>query len=166
METLPFDLKNFPYAAADEKLSSAILSRGQKIWFRGSTISLWVILMAWIAYAGAGFALLFPMLVILWFANIILWQRSGSRARQTARQNAFSSRETYTVRLDDQAITLASPHLRRSYPRDAIREVIDWKAHLLIVVDALSYIAIPPQAFPDTASRARFLTATKAMIPA
>ena len=70
------------------------------------------------------------------------------------------------MRLDDQAITLASPLHRRSFPRAALRQVLDWRGNLLVVVDALTYIAIPPQAFADAPSRATFIGAVTAMIPA
>lgn len=166
METLPFDHKDFPFAAADLKLTAAVTPLWQSLWFRASVIALSAILIAWIFWVGRGIGLLFPWLVILWFVNILLWQITAGRSRQKIRRNSFAASEVYTVRLDDQTITLASPHHKRSYPRKAVCNVLDWRGNILVVVDALSYIAIPPQAFADAASRAAFIAATKALIPA
>lgn len=166
METLPFDLKTFPFAAADQKLISASLSLWHQVWFRSSVVVLSAILIAWIFHARSGIGLLFPWLVILWFVNIFAWQITVGRARQKRRQHAFASAEVYTVRLDAEAVTLSSANLRRSYPRGAISQILDWRGNLLVIVDALSYIAIPPQAFADATARSAFIAAAKALIPA
>lgn len=166
MVTLPFDLKDFPFAAADGKLIGEVMPRWQKLWFRASTLALLAILVGWFTIARQGIALLFPLAVQLWFVNVILWQKTVARTREKTRQNALSSREAYTVRLDDRSIILASPSMTRSYPREVVSNILDWRGNLLIIVDALSYIAIPPKAFADAASRAAFLAAAKAMVPA
>lgn len=166
METLPFDLKTFPHAAADLKVTASVTPRWQSLWFRASVIALGAILIWWIFWIGHGIGLVFPWLFIAWFINILVWQRFVLHSRQKLRQNAFAGREVYTVRLDDQAITLASPLYRRSFPRAALRDIHDWRGNLLVVVDALTYIAIPPAAFADAPSRTAFIGAVKTMIPA
>lgn len=166
METLPFDLKTFPFAAADLKLCSSTFSRWHQVWFRTSVVVLAAILIAWIFHARSGIGLVFPWLVNLWFVNFFAWRIVVGRARQKRRQNAFSSAEVYTVRLDTGAVILSSPHMRRSFPRETISQILDWRGNLLVVIDALTYIAVPPQAFANAPSRSAFLAAAKALISA
>lgn len=154
METRPFDLTDFPFAAAEGTLMAKLLPLWQRVWFRASTIAIWAILSTWIFTAPRSIALVFPLAVFLWFANIIAWQKTGARARERKRQAAFSSRETYTVTIDEGAITLASPHIRRSYPRGTVSQILDWRGHILVIVDALGTSPSRHRPLP-TARRAR-----------
>ncbi len=166
METLPFDLKTFPHVAAGERLLAAILPRWQRLWLRTNVIVLWAVLIFWMFKAKTLSDQVLPLLVILWLVSQVAFHKVTTRIRQKALQNAFSSRDTYTVRLDAEKITLASANLRRSYPRGVVLNVIEFRDNLLVVVDALSYIPVPPKAFADAASRGAFLAAVNSLIPA
>ena len=166
MQTKPFDLQDYPFKDA-RKL---VFRRNIPGWQR--TINL----MAAGLFIGTILASLFRIaspyvsdhdLITTIGATwaIVLWLSIFTAVRQNS---ALKRHPLYagcpSVFLSDDAVIYSSPEARLSVTWGAIKDVVETKSGLVILVMGFSFIPVPTAAFNDTAEMSAFAEAIRARI--